>query len=65
VVSVASGECVELAFGPLGLDRLVAFTLPDNVASRRVMEKSGFIYERHIEHAGLPHVLYGHPAVAA
>ena len=50
--------CVEVAFGPLGLRELVAFTLPDNVASRRVMEKAGFTYERDIVHAGLPHVLY-------
>jgi hypothetical protein len=45
VVSVASGECVELAFGPLGLDRVGAFTLPDNVASRRVMAKAEFTYQ--------------------
>jgi [ribosomal protein S5]-alanine N-acetyltransferase len=36
----------------------VAFTLPDNVASRRVMEKVGFRYEREVEHVDLPHVLY-------
>src|SRR3954452_1208119 len=30
---------VEVAFGPLGLDDIVAFTLPDNLPSRRVMEK--------------------------
>jgi [ribosomal protein S5]-alanine N-acetyltransferase len=50
--------CVETAFDHLGLLELVAFTLPDNVASRRVMEKAGFTYERDIVHAGLPHVLY-------
>ncbi len=49
---------VELAFGPLGLDQIVAFTLPDNFASRRVMMKAEFVYERDIMHAGLPHVLY-------
>jgi ribosomal-protein-alanine N-acetyltransferase len=49
---------LEVAFGPLGLPQIVAFTLPHNVASRRVMEKSGFRYEREIEHVGLPHVLY-------
>jgi [ribosomal protein S5]-alanine N-acetyltransferase len=37
---------------------LVAFTLPENVASRRVMEKVGFTYERDIEWAALRHVLY-------
>lgn len=50
--------CVEVAFGQLELLELVAFTLPDNHASRRVMEKAGFTYERDIVHAGLPHVLY-------
>lgn len=49
---------VAAAFGPLGLSEIVAFTLPHNVASRRVMEKAGFVYERDIVHALLPHVLY-------
>ncbi|HUO70325.1 MAG TPA: GNAT family N-acetyltransferase [Solirubrobacteraceae bacterium] len=49
---------VALAFDDLGLAQIVAFTLPDNVASRRVMEKAGFVYEREIVHAGLDHVLY-------
>jgi [ribosomal protein S5]-alanine N-acetyltransferase len=49
---------IEVAFGALELDEVVAFTLPHNLASRRVMEKSGFAFERDIEHAGLPHVLY-------
>ncbi|HVN63475.1 MAG TPA: GNAT family N-acetyltransferase [Candidatus Binataceae bacterium] len=40
------------------LDLIVAFTLPSNVASRRVMEKLGFKYERDIVHAALAHVLY-------
>jgi len=50
--------CVEVGFEQLNLLELVAFTLPDNRASRRVMEKAGFAYERDIVHAGLPHVLY-------
>lgn len=41
-----------------GFERIVAFTRPDNVASRRVMEKLGLSYERDFTHAGLPHVLY-------
>ncbi len=49
---------VHVAFDDLGLGEIVAFTLPTNIASRRVMEKSGFAYEREIVHAGLPHVLY-------
>ncbi len=49
---------VRTGFDDLGLKRIVAFTLPDNLASRRVMEKSGFAYERDIVHSGLPHVFY-------
>jgi RimJ/RimL family protein N-acetyltransferase len=49
---------VQVAFADLGLRDVIAFTLPDNAASRRVMEKAGFVYEREITHAGLPHVLY-------
>jgi ribosomal-protein-alanine N-acetyltransferase len=45
---------VEVAFGPLGLDDVVAFTLPDNVGSRRVMEKLGFVYEK-----TAPYKVYG------
>ena len=52
--------CVEVAFEQLDLLEIVAFTLPDNIASRRVMEKAGFEYERQIVHVGLPHVLYRH-----
>jgi [ribosomal protein S5]-alanine N-acetyltransferase len=49
---------IAAAFGPLELREIIAFTLPNNIASRRVMEKAGFIYERDIVHALLPHVLY-------
>ncbi len=42
----------------VGLLELIALTLPHNVASRRVMDKAGFRYERDILHVGLPHVLY-------
>ncbi|HJS95123.1 MAG TPA: GNAT family N-acetyltransferase [Solirubrobacteraceae bacterium] len=50
--------CVEVGFAQLDLLEIIAFTLPDNVASRRVMEKAAFTYDRDIVHAGLPHVLY-------
>ena len=42
----------------IGLPEVVSFTLPDNRASRRVMEKAGLAFDRDITHAGLPHVLY-------
>jgi RimJ/RimL family protein N-acetyltransferase len=42
----------------LGIHSLVAFTLPGNRGSRRVMEKVGFGYERDILYTGIPHALY-------
>ena len=51
-----------IAFGPLGLADVVSFTLPRNWASRRVMEKLGFAYERQTDYKGWPHVLYRKPA---
>ncbi len=47
-----------------GVEGVVAFTRPDNVASRRVMEKAGLVYEREVAHAGLDHVLFRRPASA-
>ena len=45
-------EIVEAAlafgFGPLGLPEIVAFTRPENRASRRVLEKAGFAWARHV-----------------
>jgi RimJ/RimL family protein N-acetyltransferase len=49
---------LDVAFGPLELDEVIAYALPDNIASRRVMEKTGFIYERDIVVEGREHVLY-------
>jgi RimJ/RimL family protein N-acetyltransferase len=45
-------------FEDLQLPELVALTLPDNIASRRVMEKAGMTYAGEVEHVGLPHMLY-------
>jgi len=49
---------LRIAFEQLVLAQLVAFTITTNQASRRVMEKVGFTFERELVHAGLPHVLY-------
>ncbi len=50
--------CTTVALDQLSLLSVVAFTQPDNLASRRVMEKAGFRYEAELIHVGLPHVLY-------
>lgn len=47
-----------LALTSLDLRGVVAYTTPDNAASRRVLEKLGYAYERELEHEGLPHALY-------
>jgi ribosomal-protein-alanine N-acetyltransferase len=49
---------VDIGFMQCALQELVAFTLPTNLASRRVMEKAGFRFERDIVYKDLPHVLY-------
>ena len=49
-------EVAEIAFGELGLHRLEAATLVDNLASQRVLEKNGFepigLARRYLEIAG-------------
>jgi [ribosomal protein S5]-alanine N-acetyltransferase len=46
-----------------GQRNLVAYTEPTNAASRRVMEKVGFAYERDVRHHGRAQVLYRRRAV--
>jgi RimJ/RimL family protein N-acetyltransferase len=63
----AAGVALRAAFGPLGLDELVAFTVPENVRSRRVMDRLGMHHstDDDFDHPLLPeghrlrrHVLY-------
>jgi ribosomal-protein-alanine N-acetyltransferase len=42
----------------LRLPTLVAITRPANVGSQRVLIKTGLVYERDIDHDGVPHLLY-------
>ena len=49
---------VEIGFSTLECTSLVAVTLPHNVASQRVLTKTGFTYERDVIHADGPHFLY-------
>jgi [ribosomal protein S5]-alanine N-acetyltransferase len=54
----ASAAILGVGFERLTLPDIVCFTLTTNLASQRVMQKLGFVYERDIVHAGLPHVFY-------
>jgi ribosomal-protein-alanine N-acetyltransferase len=49
---------VTVGFDDLRLRSLIAFTMPHNMPSRRVMEKAGFAFERGVDYAGFAHVLY-------
>lgn len=49
---------LDVGFRRLSLRDVVAFAEPDNLASRRVMEKVGFRYERDILYDNVRHVLY-------
>lgn len=53
-----AGVSLDVAFGPLGLSEVIAYTQPHNIASRRVMEKTGLLYERAITFEREPFVLY-------
>ena len=41
----AAAACLDYAFEELGLERVIAMTVPENFASRRVLEKIGMTYE--------------------
>ena len=58
LASELARECVRVGFDVLGAPALVAFTLPTNAASRRIVERLGFACERDVIWAGMPHVLY-------
>ena len=49
---------VKTAMAYLDIEELIALTLPDNLASQRVVEKVGFSYAREVIHADLPHALF-------
>lgn len=54
----AARACVTIAREWLGLGSIVALTLPDHVASQRVLAKSAFVREGELIHAGRQHLLY-------
>ena len=52
---------VDLGFGPLGLPSLVGVVAAEHGASRHVLEKSRFAFERWLEFQGEPCALYRRP----
>jgi len=53
----AANAVVKYAFEKLGITELVSFTVPDNVRSRKLMERLGFLHE--------PENIFSHPKIAA
>lgn len=58
VATEIARELIHIAFNDVQLEFLVGFTLPPNVASRRVLEKCCFAPDGEIEHAGPRHLLF-------
>jgi RimJ/RimL family protein N-acetyltransferase len=54
----AAAAAVEDAFDRVGLQRVISFTLPENTASRRVMEKCGLRHRGVADWKGREHVWY-------
>jgi RimJ/RimL family protein N-acetyltransferase len=58
LASEAAGAAMDDAFRRGGLRRLVALVMEPNLASRRVTEKLGMIYERAVVEFGMDFLLY-------
>lgn len=54
----AATRFIELGFGHLPVESLIAFTLTTNIGSKRVMEKIGMTHSHEFTHHGHPHALY-------
>jgi len=57
----AAKAMLSYGFGDLKLARIMAFVLPQNKASVRILNQLGFRYLHDFVHAGLPHCLYEFP----
>ena len=58
IATEVAQEIIRIGFQELGLENITCFSLHENKASQRIMEKLGFTYEKNCVHADLPHVFY-------
>jgi ribosomal-protein-alanine N-acetyltransferase len=58
IATEAARASVRFGFENANLVRLIALAVPENIASRRVMEHLGFVYEKDTHHFGLDLVQY-------
>ncbi len=54
----AARAALDWGFDRCALDEVVSFTMRENLASQRVMQKLGMGFVRDFERSGFPHVLY-------
>jgi ribosomal-protein-alanine N-acetyltransferase len=59
--SEAAAAMLNYGFGDLKLAKIMAFALPQNKASVKILDKLGFRYLRDFTHADLCHRLYEFP----
>jgi len=59
LASEAAGAVMSETVKTLGVNRIVAIAIPENYASRSIMQKIGMRYERNVRHRGFDVVLYG------
>lgn len=62
----ACAACLDFGFRTIGLQRIVAFVMPANAASVRVLEKNGMTFDGESttmasQHCGLPNLTPSHP----
>ncbi len=58
IATEAARASVQFGFAKVNLARLMALAVPENIASRRVMEHLGFAYEKEAHYFGLDLVQY-------
>ncbi|HKS28463.1 MAG TPA: GNAT family N-acetyltransferase [Pyrinomonadaceae bacterium] len=58
LMTEAAHACLRYGFERVGLERIVAVAMPENHASRRIMEKLGMRYEKIVHHYGHDLVYY-------
>jgi ribosomal-protein-alanine N-acetyltransferase len=57
----AARASTRFGFEKVNLARLIALAVPENIASRRVLERLGFSYEKEVHYFGLDLVRYALP----
>jgi RimJ/RimL family protein N-acetyltransferase len=58
LMTEAARASLRYGFEKAGLERIVALAVPENSASRRIMEKLGMRYEKNVHHNGCDLVYY-------